>query len=253
MSVSSVENNLDVARELIEHAGVDYKAFMVRVASTFDAKRYLEIGTQQGASLSMMPCDAIAIDPDFLIDRAVTMNKTLCLLFKMTSDRFFEKYSPSSLLGGQINIAFLDGMHRYEYLLRDFSNVEKHCTRNSVIFLHDCLPPTFEMTARVDRGSSLSEKYKGYWTGDVWKVPHILGKIRPDLKILFLDCPPTGLVMITNLDPSSRLIEENYVRLIYDNHPGNNDSAMLKTFIDSLDVLNSKSMVNENLTKYVWM
>src|SRR5947207_1400873 len=131
----------------------------------------------------MMPCDSIAVDQSFKIDRPVMAGKRVCMLFQMTSDRFFAGYSPRELLNGPIDVAFLDGMHRFEYLLRAFANLDRHCKKNPMICLHDCLPPTLEMTVREDKGSSLSAKYRGYWTGDVWKVVPILKRARPDLKI----------------------------------------------------------------------
>jgi SAM-dependent methyltransferase len=37
-----------------------------------------------------------------------------------------------------------------------------------------------------------------------------LKKHRPDLRVAFLDCPPTGLVAITNLDPQSAILQQEY-------------------------------------------
>jgi len=32
------------------------------------------------------------------------------------------------------------GMHQFEFALRDFINIEKHCTSRSTILIHDCYP-----------------------------------------------------------------------------------------------------------------
>jgi len=199
-------------------------------------------------------CDSIAVDPSFQIDRPIMSGKRVCMLFQMTSDRFFAKYSPRDLLNGPIDLAFLDGMHRFEYLLRDFSNIERHCRKNSLICLHDCLPPTLEMTVREDRGSSLSTKYRGYWTGDVWKVVPILRKARPDLGIVFLDCPPTGLVICTNLDPSNEILKSNYFELVNEAVSESDDYARLKEMYGSQNLLSSRELlVGEVLTKHFWL
>jgi hypothetical protein len=52
------------------------------------------------------------------------------------------------------------------------------------------------------------------WTGDVWKVIPILKKYRPDLRILFLDCPPTGLVAISRLEPQSTILSDSYYQIV---------------------------------------
>jgi hypothetical protein len=247
-------NTSRLTDELIVHSGIDYKSFMQSLIAYFEAKRYFEIGTQNGVSLSMMPCDSIAIDPSFKIDRPIMGGKRVCMLFQMTSDRFFAKYNPRELLQGPVDVAFLDGMHRFEYLLRDFSNIERHCKRNSVICLHDCLPPTLEMTVREDRGSSLSTKYRGYWTGDVWKVVPILKKARRDLKIVFIDCPPTGLVICTNLDPSNEVLKSDYFQLVNEALATPDDFAQLKGMYETQELLRSRELVvGEVLTTQFWL
>jgi hypothetical protein len=252
-----MNEHVDTSRltdELIVHSGIDYKSFMLNLISYFEAERYFEIGTQNGVSLSMMPCDSIAVDPSFKIDRPIMGGKQVCMLFQMTSDRFFAKNNPRELLRGPVDVAFLDGMHRFEYLLRDFSNIERHCKKNSLICLHDCLPPTLEMTVREDRGSSLSTKYRGYWTGDVWKVVPILKKARPDLKIVFVDCPPTGLVICTNLDPSNEVVKSNYFQLVNEALATPDDFTQLKEMYEAQDLLRSKELaVGEVLTTQFWL
>ncbi len=48
------------------------------------------------------------------------------------------------------------------------------------------------------------------WTGDVWRTALLLKRRRPDLRITVLDAAPTGLVLITNLDPHSTLLADNH-------------------------------------------
>src|ERR1700759_1045448 len=97
----------------------------------------LESGIEQGQTLRSAQCPSIAIDPVFNIDQSSIGEKSECLLYRMCSDRFFDKHDPVALRGDRIDMAFLDGLHLYEFLLRDFINVETCCRRNSVIVLHD--------------------------------------------------------------------------------------------------------------------
>ena len=122
------------------------------------------------------------------------------MLFQTTSDDFFERWDPTALLQSPIDLVFLDGLHEAETLLRDFANVEKHCKRNSIICMHDCLPMNNEMTQRENTG--------GLWTGDVWKVVPILKAFRKDLQMHCFDAGPTGLVCCTNLNPVDCTLDE---------------------------------------------
>src|SRR5207249_22 len=136
-------------------------------------------------------------------------------LFEMTSDDFFSAQDLRRLFPNGIDLAFLDGMHLFEFLLRDFMNTERLSRPTSVIVVHDCCPVNLEMTAREHRPESRADdKTKVMWTGDVWKLLPILRQYRPDVRQIVLDCPPTGLVLLTDLNPRSTVLQENYQDII---------------------------------------
>jgi capsular polysaccharide biosynthesis protein len=196
--------------------GEDYTTVLQRFHKTFRPKNYLEIGVSDGASLELANCFSIAIDPSFAIHRPAVNNKPGCCFYQMTSDNFFQKYDPTAILGQSIDMAFLDGMHWFEYLLRDFINVERHCNRNSVIFMHDCMP-TDEYIGRRDMNDHVLKQrsaHPDWWAGDVWKTLAILLKFRPDLRIVVFNASPTGLIAVTRLDPSSTLLADQYYNLV---------------------------------------
>lgn len=236
-------------RELICHTGVPYLDYIQSLAVAMNASRYLEIGTSTGASLARINCASVAIDPAFQITMPVTGKKPACHLYQMTSDDYFANHYPKTVLGGTIDFAFLDGMHRYEYLLRDFINAEKHCAPGSVILLHDCLPPTFEMTNREGTRGLSNQKYSQCWTGDVWKVVAILKQWRPDLKMRLLDCPPTGIVAISALDPTSDVLGKNYDRIVEDFAPKASDIDDLQVFIAANQPISSKAVPPQDLLR----
>ena len=188
-------------------AQLSYLTVLERLHSGLRPQTYLEIGSDVGKSLRLANCKSIAVDPRFRLTDDAIGPKPACLLFQMPSDRFFAENDPKSLLGSPIDIAFIDGMHLFEYCLRDFSNVERHAKANSVIAIHDIIPGDLEMAARIPVVGSA-------WTGDVWKVILLLLHYRPDLKIICLDSPPTGIALVTNLNPSSRLLTECYFDLV---------------------------------------
>ena len=101
-----------------------------------------------------------------------------------------------------LGLAFIDGLHLYEQVLRDFINVEKFCDRASVVVLHDTLPVAPVAAARL-RGTS-------HWCGDVWKIVPCLRRFRPDLSILTIPTHPSGLTLVTGLDPRSTVLADQF-------------------------------------------
>jgi capsular polysaccharide biosynthesis protein len=196
--------------------GEDYKIVLQRFHQAFKPQSYLEIGVADGATLELAECFSIGVDPRFAIDRPITKDKSACCLFQMTSDNFFQNANPSAIFGRPVDMAFLDGMHLFEFLLRDFINVERHCKQNSIIFIHDCLPTDQYVGRREvnDHALKTRSRHQAWWTGDVWKVLEILTKYRADLRVVIFNAFPTGLVAVTRLDPSSTLLADRYFDLV---------------------------------------
>lgn len=206
---------MDQPEPLPDFTGATYLAVLGRLHDALQPRRYLEVGTFDGTSLAVARCASIAVDPGFpfadMATVAGVIDKPSLMLFRMTSDAFFAAHDPAALLGGPVQFAFLDGMHRCEFLLRDFINTERHCARNSVIALHDCLPLEASIADRAYRSRpSIAPWRSWWWAGDVWRTARLLRLVRPDLSFTILDAPPTGLVLVTNLDPGSTVLAHGY-------------------------------------------
>jgi hypothetical protein len=144
------------------------------------------------------------VDPDPAIQFELSPNTRV---YKETSDHFFATHDVRAELGGlDLDLAFIDGLHYFDYALRDFINLERLCGRGSTILVHDCFP--------LDRASAQRERRSGFWSGDVWRLVVLLKKHRPDLRIHTIPAAPTGLVVIRGLDPSSRVLADQLERLI---------------------------------------
>ncbi|MCY1126219.1 hypothetical protein OU426_05070 [Frigidibacter sp. RF13] len=187
---------------------VHYLTYLQAAHARLRPKVYFEIGTESGASLSFAECVSIAVDPKFQLEADVSRNKPELHLFQGTSDDFFASKLVERL-GLKIDLAFLDGMHLFEYLLRDFINTERLMDAAGEIFLHDCVPYNRVMAER-DWDRALTQS----WTGDVWKLVPILREFRPDLKVDVLDLAPTGLVVVSGLDPHNRVLTERYEEIV---------------------------------------
>lgn len=216
------------------HRGTGYRKLLRRLHALQRPRSYLEIGTAAGKTLALARCASIAIDPRFRLAYDVQAGKPACHLFETTSDAFFAAHNPTALFGGPVDLAFIDGMHHFEFALRDFMNVEAHCRPDSLIVLHDCLPVDDHMARRNprDRAHAALAHYPNAWAGDTWKTLWILRRCRPDLGIFAFDAPPSGLVVVTRLDPGSDLLKRRYEELV-----AGADAADLAGFYAGLDIL----------------
>ena len=165
-------------------------------------RTYLEIGMRNGESLALARPETMVIGIDPLPTVWNKLNADVGLYFE-TSDDFFATNDVPALLHDQpIDLAFIDGMHLFEYALRDFRNVERNAAADSVILIHDCLPPSAQAATR-DRQTAL-------WTGDTWKVICCLAAMRPDLEISTVAVKASGLGIIRNLDPHNTDLFDRY-------------------------------------------
>lgn len=188
--------------------GVFYHDFLSALHQEILFDWYLEIGSRKGDSFAPVRSKTIAVDPFFRLRGNVMNAKRMLLLCQMTSDEFFEGDFLKAL-SARLSLSFLDGMHLFEYLLRDFMHAEANSHPEGVIVMHDCVPYTPEMTTR-----DLDNLPKGDWTGDVWKLLPILRTHRPDLKVEVLDAAPTGLVVVSGLNPKNRVLKKRYDEIV---------------------------------------
>jgi hypothetical protein len=197
------------------HNGLQYLDFLAILDTTLKPACYLEIGTCEGQSLARFKCDVLCIDPKFVIELSPLRDRRRAFFFQMGSDEFFKAHRVRDFFPTGPDICFLDGMHRFEYLLRDFINAEAACHRNSIILMHDCLPSNERMAERNNRLDEAEDiATRSAWTGDVWRVLTVLKKHRPDLRVMQLDCGPTGLIAVTNVDPTSKLLSHDYNKVV---------------------------------------
>ncbi|HSU40175.1 MAG TPA: hypothetical protein VLJ38_11415, partial [Polyangiaceae bacterium] len=58
------------------------------------------------------------------------------------------------------------------------------------------------------------ERRTRFWVGDTWKAAWSLARRRPDLRIRTILTPPSGLVVVRRLDPSSRTLADGFDALV---------------------------------------
>ena len=118
----------------------------------------------------------------------------------MASDDFFREVAAEAVTAP--DLAFIDGMHLFEYALRDFMHIERMAKPGTLVVIDDIHP---SHPAQAER-----ERRTRVWTGDIWKLHECLAQVRPDLVLIPLDTAPTGLLLVAGLDPDNRVLWNQY-------------------------------------------
>ena len=191
--------------------GDDYLVWLARFHAELSPRVYLEIGVDAGRTLSLArpPTLAVGVDPSPVAPLPFAAPTRT---FAMESDAFFASREAERVFAAApVGLAFIDGLHLFEQALRDFLHVERVAARDSVVLFHDCLP--------LDRATSSRTRRTGFWTGDVWKIVPILVRHRPDLDAFIIPTYPTGLGVVTRLDPSSTALADRFEDLVREYTP----------------------------------
>jgi len=186
--------------------GVPYGTWLTRFHELLRPDVYLEIGVASGRTIALArpPTIAIGVDP---LPTLVEPVSAQTHIFPEPSDTFFaERRLHGVIRDRPFDLAFVDGLHTFEQALRDFINLETCSASRSVIVFHDTLP--------LDEPTQRRERVTQFWTGDVWKVVVCLRRYRPELVIFTIATPPSGLTVVTNLDPGSSGLRDAYDRIV---------------------------------------
>jgi tetratricopeptide (TPR) repeat protein len=186
--------------------GPEYLKVIAMIQSQLRPRTYLEIGVQTGRSIALAHpgTRAIGVDPTPMVEIPLGPQVSIRA---MTSDDYFAGHHVSADLGGgPIDLAFIDGMHRFEFALRDFVNIERRCSPRSTVLIHDCYP--------LNRLTAEREPQTDFWSGDIWRLVLILRKYRPELSVNVIATAPTGLGVVRGLDPASKVLSERYEDIV---------------------------------------
>ena len=183
-----------------------YIQALSRIHAAVEPRTYLEIGVGEGTSLRLGAAAelCIGVDPEPHVPEDLAR---CCHLETTTSAAFFAGPRAQELLGARpVDLAFLDGLHLFEAVLRDFMNVEAFAGPGTLVVVHDCLPRDAETAAR--------RRTTRFWTGDVWKLVPALREARPDLRVTLVDVAPSGLCLISGLRPGDASLRAAYRGLL---------------------------------------
>jgi hypothetical protein len=181
--------------------GESYFEVLRRIHAHLRPRTYIEIGVETGESLRLVAPGTVAlgVDPQPIIRHELPAGVRI---YAETSDAFFRRDVRAELGGQPVELALIDGMHHFEFALRDFMNLERCCAPEATLLIHDCFPH--------DRRTASRERQTVGWTGDIWRLVVLLKKYRPELLVATIAAPPSGLAVVRNLDPASTALRERY-------------------------------------------
>jgi hypothetical protein len=179
--------------------------FLAELHEVLRPKVYLDIGVQAGYSLTLAGPDTFAYAVDPVLDHvSVPIRAREVHWAAVPSDLFFaaRAQDPSPRL---VDFASIDGMHLFEYALRDFMGCERLAAPCCVVAFDDVCPYNASLATRIQP--------PGDWTGDVWKIRRILDEHRPDLTTVLVDTFPTGTLLAWGLNPASTVLRDRYAAI----------------------------------------
>jgi hypothetical protein len=186
--------------------GPSYRERIAAIHAHLRPKTYLEIGVDQGKTIALAAPETqtIGVDPEPKIKQPLGPNVRI---YPEPSDTFFARADLAEIFNNRsLDLAFIDGMHNFEFALRDFIGAERLAAATSTVLIHDTFPLN-RVTADRNRSTT-------FWSGDIWRMVLALKKYRPDLAIHTIATAPTGLTMIRGLDPASRVLSEQLDAII---------------------------------------
>jgi hypothetical protein len=220
-SAAAIENNMAAARQGLRErlaacgllagppsggppeaeetrGALSYLVMLRRLHEALAPQLYLEIGIRHGHSFALAKAAAVGVDP---MPELTVPPPAGAQIIAATSDCFFDRGAAQALAGG-IDLAFIDGMHRAEFVLRDLMNIEQYARPGALVAIDDVFPNHPLQAERRRRTRA--------WCGDVWKIAACLERHRPDLLVLPVDAAPAGLLLVAGLDPSQRGLRDHY-------------------------------------------
>lgn len=127
----------------------------------------MEVGVWKGDTfLEAQAALRVGVDPDPLVPRALL--PAGAFIFKQVSDAFFETY-----LGPSFDVVFIDGLHKSEAAVRDFSNSLDILRPGGWILIDDVVPPSENL---ADGGPY----------GDVWRLASLLDDSLKSWDLFFI-------------------------------------------------------------------
>lgn len=167
--------------------------------------KYLELG------LSLNPRAPYRLIEDIGAKHSVDMNPDTGADFVVDTNTFFSTIKDKPFCYGlekdyKWDVIFIDGDHFAEQVYLDLCNSFNHLDDNGVIFMHDSLPWSYDMTieSRVASRQATCQ--------DAWKVIEYCLKERPDMHVCTIEENGGGIGVIKKAKDKRPMLPREYNR-----------------------------------------
>ena len=156
------------------------------MTSLFPNPRYLEIGVANGETFLAVKADyKVAVDPRFNLDISSLGPETLdCQFIEVTSDEYFAARSKRDK---KFHVIYLDGLHTFEQILRDFTNALLFLEDDGIIVIDDVAPTSYAAGLPDEGDAVLIKKATNdsdnSWMGDVYKLVYFIDTFFPSMHL----------------------------------------------------------------------
>jgi hypothetical protein len=148
--------------------------------SLFPAPTYLEVGVDAGVTFFAIEAPVkVAVDPHFKfpLPEPGSLPGDVTF-FPLESDRYF-----AGGIDRKFDVAFLDGLHSFEQILKDFINAVDVRSPGGIIVIDDVIPssyhaalPTLDLNVQFRTRLGISD---GSWMGDVYRIVPFIDTFYP--------------------------------------------------------------------------
>jgi Methyltransferase domain len=144
-------------------------------------RSYLEIGVCDGETFRLIEMPArTGVDPEFRFNPDTIRDQSTRLV-SQTSDAYFATLPISE----KFDLIFIDGLHTFEQVVRDFSNAVLHTHDRSVILIDDTRPSDVYSALRhpgeTSRFRNIFNSASKDWHGDVFKAVFYISDFWPSM------------------------------------------------------------------------
>jgi len=137
-----------------------------------NATTYLEVGVENGETFNKVEIsNKTAVDPICGFEKQSFVGN----FYEMTSDKFFDEAISKNL---KFDLIFLDGLHQWEFAMRDFVNATLLSHKKTIIIIDDVYPSDYFSQLRSQSDCLNFKKAANHidrnWMGDVYKILPLL-------------------------------------------------------------------------------
>ncbi len=152
------------------------------VLDLFTRPRYLEIGVNEGKTFHQIKAfEKVGVDPEYLFDvpTARIEHPENTYVVKTSDEYFYHVFGKRK----PFDVVFIDGLHCFDQVLRDFINSCELLSAGGVVIIDDVMPrdfisslPSIDMMFAMRRAQGSPD---ATWMGDVYKLIFFISAFMP--------------------------------------------------------------------------